>query len=87
MVSMSAKPLRILQVNLNKSAPATEGALQVAVELDIDLLVVQEPWLTPSQQSPPDFCQIKRVLMTMMMKTMGLNFLFLLSRLCVCLCT
>jgi hypothetical protein len=41
--------LRILQVNLNKSAHATESALQTAVDLAIDLLVVQEPWLVPPQ--------------------------------------
>lgn len=39
--------LRILQVNLNKSPQATESALQVCVDLAIDLLVVQEPWLVP----------------------------------------
>ena len=35
--------LRILQINLNKSVQATESALQVAVELAIDLVIVQEP--------------------------------------------
>jgi hypothetical protein len=46
---MIDKNLRILQVNLNKSAQATVSALQVAVELAIDLIVVQKPWLVPSQ--------------------------------------
>lgn len=35
--------IKILQVNLNRSAQATESALQTAVELQIDLIVVQEP--------------------------------------------
>jgi hypothetical protein len=48
---MISSSLRILQVNLNRSAPATESALQVAIELKIDLIIVQEPWLTPR---PPD---------------------------------
>jgi hypothetical protein len=39
--------LRILQVNLTKSPQATESALQVCVDLAVDLLVVQEPWLVP----------------------------------------
>jgi hypothetical protein len=43
--------LRILQVNLNKSPQATESALQVCVDLAVDLLVVQEPWLAPLQPS------------------------------------
>ena len=43
--------IRVLQINLNRSAPATESALQIAIELKIDLVIVQEPWLTPR---PPD---------------------------------
>lgn len=39
--------IRVLQVNLNRSAEATESALQLAVELKIDLLVIQEPWILP----------------------------------------
>jgi hypothetical protein len=53
--------LRILQVNLNKSAHATESALHTAVDLAIDLLVVQEPWLVPSQQTPLDYSQMRSV--------------------------
>ena len=53
--------LRIIHVNLNKSAYATESALQTAVDLAIDLLVVQEPWLVPSQQIPLDFSQTRSV--------------------------
>ena len=44
---MISSSLRVLQVNLNTSAVATESALQVAIELKIDLLVVQEPWVIP----------------------------------------
>ena len=35
--------LRILQANLNRDARATESALQLAVELSVDLVVIQEP--------------------------------------------
>lgn len=41
--------LRILQVNLNRSPMATEHTLQLAVELAIDLIVIQEPWLVNPQ--------------------------------------
>ena len=58
---MIDKNLRILQVNLNRSAQATESALQVAVELAIDLIVVQEPWLVPSQQTPLDYTDTRSV--------------------------
>ena len=34
--------IKILQVNVNRSSAATESALQLAVELKIDLLVIQE---------------------------------------------
>ena len=44
---MISSSFKVLQVNLNRSALATESALQVAVELKVDLLVVQEPWITP----------------------------------------
>ena len=53
--------LRILQINLNKSVQATESALQVAVELAIDLVIVQEPWLCLIQQTPPDFSDTRSV--------------------------
>jgi hypothetical protein len=38
--------IRILQVNLNRNAPATESALEIAIELKADLMVIQEPFLT-----------------------------------------
>ena len=48
---MISSSTRVLQVNLNRSAPATESALQIAVELKIDIVVVQEPWiLLPNPQ-------------------------------------
>jgi hypothetical protein len=40
---MISSSIRVLQVNLNRSAPATESALQIAIELKIDLIIVQEP--------------------------------------------
>ena len=42
--------IKILQVNLNRSAQATKSALQTTVELQIDLIVVQEPWTVPRNQ-------------------------------------
>ena len=41
----SISSLKVLQVNLNHSALATESVLQLAVELGIGLVVVQEPWV------------------------------------------
>jgi hypothetical protein len=42
---MIGYPTKILQVNLNRSQQATESALQIALELKVDLLLVQEPWI------------------------------------------
>jgi len=42
---MLSSSIRVLQVNLNRSAPATESALQIAIELKIDLIIIQEPWI------------------------------------------
>lgn len=39
--------IKILQVNLNKSISATESTLQLAIELKVDIIAVQEPWLAP----------------------------------------
>ena len=36
---------KVLQVNLNRNSAATESALQIAVELEIDLILIQEPWI------------------------------------------
>jgi hypothetical protein len=38
--------IKILQVNLNRNSIATESTLQVAIELQVDLILVQEPWVT-----------------------------------------
>jgi hypothetical protein len=35
--------IRILQMNLNRSQAVTENTLQIAIELKIDIIVVQEP--------------------------------------------
>jgi hypothetical protein len=40
--------IKVLQVNLNRSQLATENTLQTTIELGVDLVVVQEPWLAPS---------------------------------------
>ena len=50
MTSSSSSSLKVLQINLNRSSLATESALQVAIELGVGLVVVQEPWvLAPDQ--------------------------------------
>jgi hypothetical protein len=36
---------KILQVNLNRSLLATESAIQIAIELKVDILFIQEPWI------------------------------------------
>jgi hypothetical protein len=45
---MLERNLKILQINVNRSSLATEGALEYARDLDIDLIAVQEPWITTS---------------------------------------
>jgi Endonuclease-reverse transcriptase len=52
---------KVLQVNLNRSSIATESALQVAIELKVDILVVQEPWLAPNT-SQADYTTTRSVL-------------------------
>ena len=42
---MISSSIKVLQVNLNRSALATESALQVAIELRADLVVIQEPYI------------------------------------------
>ena len=37
---------RIIQVNLNRSQAATKNTLQLAIELKVDIIVVQEPFIT-----------------------------------------
>ena len=43
---MLSSSIKILQVNLNRSAPATESALETAIDHEADLIVIQEPWVT-----------------------------------------
>lgn len=43
---MSIKNLKILQINANKSPTVTESALQFAIENNIHIIAIQEPWLT-----------------------------------------
>jgi hypothetical protein len=47
MISIS---IRVLQINLNRSQPATELTLQLVLESKVDLILVQEPWLARKQQ-------------------------------------
>ena len=42
---------KILQINVNKSASTTEHVLQMAIELDIKILAIQEPWTIASSSS------------------------------------
>ena len=37
--------IKVLQINVNRSSPTTENVLQTAIELDIKVLVIQEPWV------------------------------------------
>ena len=55
---MISTSFKVLQVNLNRSAVATESALQLAVELNMDLIIVQEPWVIPG----PDYINIRSVI-------------------------
>ena len=54
---MISSSLKILQVNLNKSQAATESALQVAIELKVDLILVQEPWIYRQDQDSFEDCR------------------------------
>ena len=42
---MTEQRLHFLQLNANKSLPITEGALQLAIERKIDVVLIQEPWI------------------------------------------
>ena len=60
---MLSTSLRILQINLNRSAIATESTLQLAIELKIDLVLIQEPWIITTNSTSrsilhPAFFQI-----------------------------
>jgi ribonuclease HI len=58
---MISSSVKILQVNLNRNDVATESALQIATELGVDLIVVQEPWLTKVSE-PPDYTNTRSIL-------------------------
>ena len=54
---------KILQVNLNSAAHNTESALQVAIKLDINIILVQEPFIIGDSDeirsiSHPSFTQL-----------------------------
>ena len=36
---------KVLQCNLNKNMQTTEATLQLAIELGVGIIAVQEPWL------------------------------------------
>src|ERR1700691_3452145 len=36
--------IKILQINVNRNSRTTENVLQTAIELNIDILAIQEPW-------------------------------------------
>ena len=77
---MSSNSFKVLQVNLNRSALATESALQIAIELKIDLIIIQEPWIIPKNQDPdyrntrsilhPSFTQILPADLTLRPRTL-----------------
>ena len=37
--------IKVLQFNVNRNSSTTENVLQTAIELDIKVLVIQEPWV------------------------------------------
>lgn len=49
---MIGSNIRILQINLNKNQTATENTLQLAIELHVDLIIVQEPWILNKDLCP-----------------------------------
>lgn len=53
--------IKVLQINLNKSQQATESTLQLAIELQIDIISVHEPWLIPISQHHGDYQQTRSV--------------------------
>lgn len=47
---MFSKNINIIQVNLNRSLPATESVLQLAVEFNTSIIAVQEPCIVNSRE-------------------------------------
>src|SRR6201746_2843977 len=39
---------KILQINVNRNSTTTENILQMAIELNIKILAIQEPWVIPN---------------------------------------
>ena len=37
--------LKVLQINVNRSSPATESALNLAIQVNAKIIAIQEPWL------------------------------------------
>jgi hypothetical protein len=37
--------IKVLQININRSGPTTKNILQIAIEIDIKVLIIQEPWV------------------------------------------
>ncbi len=42
---------KVLQINVNRNASTTEHVLQVAIELNISILAIQEPWVINSNNN------------------------------------
>ena len=57
---MSYNTLKVLQINLNRSAAATESALDLAIGLNVDIIAVQEPWVFPNPNG--DFTTTRSVI-------------------------
>lgn len=45
--------IKIISINVNKSSPPTENALNIAIERNTDIILVQEPWFY--SKSPADW--------------------------------
>lgn len=56
---MSYTNIRFLQINLNRSSQATENVLQLALELNIDIILIQEPWI---MKNGSDFSNCRSIL-------------------------
>src|SRR5271168_1271017 len=42
--TMIDSPIKIISINVNRTISATENDLQIAVESEVDLILIQEPW-------------------------------------------
>ena len=57
---MISSNFKLIQINLNRSQAATESVLQLAIELKVDLIIVQEPWIY--SPNPIDYSNSRSVL-------------------------